>query len=183
VPDQLADFHSTFGGERALTHTYYHFYAIEGLVAGLGYLIFAADARSGLYFGISNNMLEFKDPVVVVVAGQHRDDVNAWVTYSASLDDCLAEFASRNLCESMGYPLFVPDVTGRVSGEIAAFSSITLTKTGDARKPPQVFYAPGTVILLDPAERAAMIGLDSLPRALEFQAKHDWGFAEKYVAK
>lgn len=183
IPDILFDFHATFGGEHAVTRPFYHLYGPADLiVAGFTFIIFAFDPRGGFDFGMTRDMMAFDDPAVEIVPRRHRDDICAWQDHSNSLDDCLVEFAGRNLFEAMRCDLFVADATdASLLAELAAYQSIVLTKTGDQRVPCRLIYAPGTIILHDPVANELMIGLDSVPRALAFQDRHRWNYEEEIV--
>jgi hypothetical protein len=181
IPDVLVNFHSVFGGEKEAITKYYHLAGINVLGAGLSHVIFASDPRSGLSYGVDHNNLEYDDPVVEVVRTADRDDLFEWRRYCFSLDNCLVQFTSRNLTESMPYDLFVDDTTvPHFQADIAAYRTIPLTESGEGGVHCQPYYAPGTIIVVDPENNTAMIGLDSLERALAFQSKHDWGFPEHF---
>jgi hypothetical protein len=182
IPDLIIEFCQLFGGEEALTQTYYTIFGPEHISTGYGHLIFAADPRSGLDFGISHFVLPFENPDVVVAPAKNRNDVFGWSDYSESLDDCLVEFACRNLCNSMRYILHVDNAdVPRVQTELAGYPSIALTQSGESGPHHQPYYAPGTIISHQLRDHTLTIGLDTLQRALAFQAKHDWSYAEVFV--
>lgn len=179
IPELLLQFLRTFGGEESLVGTYFFVYGPDEVVDGLGHVVFAVEPRSAISFGIRHHMLQFDDPRVMVVETQHKDDIFAWEKYCNSLDDCLVQFACKNLCESLPYDLHIENVSEScILDEVACYPSLALTKSGETGVHIQPYYARGTLICLDCEDNSAMIGFDTLERAIAFQVKHDWGYSE-----